>query len=494
MDGLGNSETTSKTHLSQSEINSIKRQEKNEAFSKNKGDKTTNSIPSQKADHVGSSQNKKSFATSLNCDRDSKVEKQVTVVKGNTLSNVLLTTSLITPALVLDDSCVSVHDLSRHVMGKVKDLNSIPNVRTLLTKEGFSDVKLTYLGGMWVIIELDNEATKLKLVQHIGVNSWFHVLQAVIHDFVSDERIVWVDIEGDDESLHGEKNKSVVLQHREDDLVDDSDVEAASETFLVHENVTSNGESAFNYSHNAHNGGSILEVLDDMIRVGPARDSSTNLSRRQGLWMLSWKDTLLRGLISFSCLGSFLCLYLRCLMGILWSLSELEIEVVVLKAYNGEEKGVWRRMSKVAEVLRSIRATTAISCVLIPVPAEMMLGVHVQDDRRVLFLQAISKDVLGCMGPLHFKPLCLAIEDKRHRSLICYISLWARVVVKRKTPVHLMQYRNIRLMSLRYKEVNEGYRMERRLTTISTKNRLTQPTLLTEARIHGGSNNVVTTL
>nr|GFC19064.1 RNA-directed DNA polymerase, eukaryota [Tanacetum cinerariifolium] len=34
----------------------------------------------------------------------------------------------------------------------------------------------------------------------------------------------------------------------------------------VHENVTSNGESAFNYSHNAHNGGSILEVSNDMIR------------------------------------------------------------------------------------------------------------------------------------------------------------------------------------------------------------------------------------
>nr|GEY91406.1 RNA-directed DNA polymerase, eukaryota [Tanacetum cinerariifolium] len=35
----------------------------------------------------------------------------------------------------------------------------------------------------------------------------------------------------------------------------------------VHENVTSNGESAFNYSHNAHNSGSILEVLDDMIQT-----------------------------------------------------------------------------------------------------------------------------------------------------------------------------------------------------------------------------------
>nr|GEX82561.1 hypothetical protein [Tanacetum cinerariifolium] len=67
-------------------------------------------------------------------------------------------------------------------------------------------------------------------------------------------------------------------------------------------------------------------------------------------------------------------------------------------------------MSKAAEVLRSMRATTAISYVLIPVPAEMMLGVHVQDKRRILFLQGISKDVLGCMGPLQFKPLCLAIE------------------------------------------------------------------------------------
>nr|GEW67466.1 RNA-directed DNA polymerase, eukaryota [Tanacetum cinerariifolium] len=65
MDGDGNLETTSKTRLSRSEINSIK--------------------------------------------RDSKVEKQVTAVKGITLSNVPLPPSLITPALVLDDSCENDH-------------------------------------------------------------------------------------------------------------------------------------------------------------------------------------------------------------------------------------------------------------------------------------------------------------------------------------------------------------------------------------------------
>ncbi|GKB53204.1 RNA-directed DNA polymerase, eukaryota [Tanacetum coccineum] len=100
------------------------------------------------------------------------------------------------PALVLDDSCVVERDLSRYVMGRAKQLNSISNLRTILTKEGFSEVKLTYLGGMWVMIELDNKVTKQKMLQHIGVKSWFQVLQVVKQDFVSDERVVWVDIEG----------------------------------------------------------------------------------------------------------------------------------------------------------------------------------------------------------------------------------------------------------------------------------------------------------
>ncbi|GKF21958.1 hypothetical protein Tco_0074280, partial [Tanacetum coccineum] len=46
------------------------------------------------------------------------------------------------PALVLDDSCVVERDFSCHVMGRVKDINSIPNLRILLAKEGFEHVKL----------------------------------------------------------------------------------------------------------------------------------------------------------------------------------------------------------------------------------------------------------------------------------------------------------------------------------------------------------------
>nr|GEW96768.1 RNA-directed DNA polymerase, eukaryota, reverse transcriptase zinc-binding domain protein [Tanacetum cinerariifolium] len=118
-----------------------------------------------------------------------------TIVKGNTQSNTPVTPPSTIPALVLDDSCVIERDLSRYVMGRVKQVKSIPNLQTILTKEGFSEFKLTYLGGMWVMIELDNEVTKQKMLQHIGVKSWFQVFQAAKQDFVSDERVVWVDIE-----------------------------------------------------------------------------------------------------------------------------------------------------------------------------------------------------------------------------------------------------------------------------------------------------------
>ncbi|GJX97311.1 RNA-directed DNA polymerase, eukaryota, partial [Tanacetum coccineum] len=119
----------------------------------------------------------------------------VNVVKGNP-PNVYYSPLPDSPYLVLDDSCVNARDLSRHVMGKVKDLSSIPNLRILLTKEGFPKTQWTYLGGLWVMIELVNESTRTNFLRHTGVKSWFHVIQLATHDFVSDERVVWVDIEG----------------------------------------------------------------------------------------------------------------------------------------------------------------------------------------------------------------------------------------------------------------------------------------------------------
>ncbi|GKA40723.1 RNA-directed DNA polymerase, eukaryota [Tanacetum coccineum] len=75
-------------------------------------------------------------------------------------------------------------------------ISPFPALVTILSDESFPDINLLYLGGMWVLLEFDMEETKVKLMQHTGVNSWFQLIRDAESDFVCDERIVWVDIEG----------------------------------------------------------------------------------------------------------------------------------------------------------------------------------------------------------------------------------------------------------------------------------------------------------
>ncbi|GJV29254.1 RNA-directed DNA polymerase, eukaryota [Tanacetum coccineum] len=100
------------------------------------------------------------------------------------------------PAMVLADDCVVTRNLDNFVMGEVKDFSSINNLHVLLSNEGFHQVKLAYLGGLWIMIQLVSVKVKSNFLKHVGVASWFKQLCNAQPDFVSRERVVWVDIEG----------------------------------------------------------------------------------------------------------------------------------------------------------------------------------------------------------------------------------------------------------------------------------------------------------
>ncbi|GKF24240.1 RNA-directed DNA polymerase, eukaryota, partial [Tanacetum coccineum] len=91
---------------------------------------------------------------------------------------------------------LSAVDLENNVMGEVKQFSSINNLPVLLSNEGFSNVRIVYLGGHWVMIELPSAKAKSKLMKHVGVASWFKSLSDAQSDFLPRDRIVWVDIEG----------------------------------------------------------------------------------------------------------------------------------------------------------------------------------------------------------------------------------------------------------------------------------------------------------
>ncbi|GJZ08806.1 RNA-directed DNA polymerase, eukaryota [Tanacetum coccineum] len=60
------------------------------------------------------------------------------------------------PAIALDDDCLSANDLSCVAIGKIKDINALSNLSVILNDEGFDDIKISYLGCtglVWIAIE-----------------------------------------------------------------------------------------------------------------------------------------------------------------------------------------------------------------------------------------------------------------------------------------------------------------------------------------------------
>ncbi|GJU97813.1 RNA-directed DNA polymerase, eukaryota [Tanacetum coccineum] len=230
------------------------------------------------------------------------------------------------PALVLDDSCTKECDFSLSLMGKVKEVSAIPNLYIIISKKGFKSVKLTYLEGLWVLIQLDSLAAIEKFSNHVRMGSWFSLIKTTCNSFDFDEKIIWVSLEGlpirawtintfskvtskwgelmiwkesEEKSSKSEEGSKFEghLNQEHYNQIDDEDVDKVSESSCMKGNDfvneaapnTANEESPqskdpFNIYellivHNGFpspqrstsmliSGGSIFEVIDDLVKVG----------------------------------------------------------------------------------------------------------------------------------------------------------------------------------------------------------------------------------
>nr|GEX36978.1 RNA-directed DNA polymerase, eukaryota, nucleotide-binding alpha-beta plait domain protein [Tanacetum cinerariifolium] len=114
----------------------------------------------------------------------------VSFLKRGSQSHV--TPEITKPALVLDETCIKEFNFCMSLMGRAKDVYAIPNLPCIIFKEGFPNVKLSYVGGMWVLFEFDSLASKEKFLNHSGIGSWFTELIQATSSFENDERIVWI--------------------------------------------------------------------------------------------------------------------------------------------------------------------------------------------------------------------------------------------------------------------------------------------------------------
>ncbi|GJY40828.1 nucleotide-binding alpha-beta plait domain-containing protein [Tanacetum coccineum] len=82
------------------------------------------------------------------------------------------------------------------LLGRVKEFASLSNLKVVLKNEGFDEIKLQYMGELWVLLEFPSSKIKELFQENRGVGSWFSVLKQTSTEFVPEGRILWVEIEG----------------------------------------------------------------------------------------------------------------------------------------------------------------------------------------------------------------------------------------------------------------------------------------------------------
>nr|GEW42475.1 RNA-directed DNA polymerase, eukaryota, reverse transcriptase zinc-binding domain protein [Tanacetum cinerariifolium] len=82
------------------------------------------------------------------------------------------------------------------LVGCVKDSKSLSNLQNVFYYEGFNEIKITYHGSFWVMMEFNSFQSCDKFRTHESINSWFSILCPWTPHFEVHDRIVLIDAEG----------------------------------------------------------------------------------------------------------------------------------------------------------------------------------------------------------------------------------------------------------------------------------------------------------
>nr|GFB66554.1 hypothetical protein [Tanacetum cinerariifolium] len=125
------------------------------------------------------------------------------------------------------------------------------NLKVVVANEGFDNIKFKYIGGYWLMMEFQTEVTKLKFQENSVMKTWLSQIQLASSDFNADGRVTWVKIKGKVFWVSAKEVPGWIP-----DFVEDNDEEEDSEV------------GHFKKSEVSKSGGSILQLIDDLVKVG----------------------------------------------------------------------------------------------------------------------------------------------------------------------------------------------------------------------------------
>ncbi|GJS09653.1 nucleotide-binding alpha-beta plait domain-containing protein [Tanacetum coccineum] len=87
-------------------------------------------------------------------------------------------------------------DKNAQMNGGVKEFASLANLKVMFNNEGFTNMKIYYMGELWVMMEFGTDKSMSLFRENVSVGSWFSQINKASMDFVTEGRIAWVELEG----------------------------------------------------------------------------------------------------------------------------------------------------------------------------------------------------------------------------------------------------------------------------------------------------------
>lgn len=81
-------------------------------------------------------------------------------------------------------------------LGKARDFLTLLNLTSPCIDEGFEEVEIRYVGGLWVVFEFTSSVVCENIMQNESMDHWLSSKRKWDKHFVREDRLVWLDIEG----------------------------------------------------------------------------------------------------------------------------------------------------------------------------------------------------------------------------------------------------------------------------------------------------------
>nr|GEW25607.1 RNA-directed DNA polymerase, eukaryota, reverse transcriptase zinc-binding domain protein [Tanacetum cinerariifolium] len=95
-----------------------------------------------------------------------------------------------------DDDLILVDDSSTVVLIKVKEIEKISNMYHVCQAEGFVDVKIHYVGGLWVWLQFSSMNSCEAFKSNESLNKLWTFIKVPSPSLVVDERVIWIEVSG----------------------------------------------------------------------------------------------------------------------------------------------------------------------------------------------------------------------------------------------------------------------------------------------------------